>query len=152
MKRLPLLAASALLLVLVGCGSAAYQRVPMPDQNVSVSRADVTRIYVLREEVAGLRVAEIAVFDADTEIGTLDTGTYLCWERAGGRTLGRAFYRSLEPSKGKLEGILDLNCEAGKVYYFNLVVERAYGQPKATALDPEEGRKLVAERRPAPKP
>jgi hypothetical protein len=75
----------------------------------------------------------------------------LCWERAGGRTLGRAFYDAIDPSKGHTDGVADLDCASGHAYFFKVSVDREWGKPVITAVAPEEGQKLVAERRPANK-
>jgi hypothetical protein len=44
----------------------------------------------------------------------------------------------------RVEGIADLNCAAGRAYYFNVIIDREGGKPRVTPLDPEEGRALVA--------
>jgi hypothetical protein len=134
-----------------GCNAAAHQKVPMPAQDVIVTRPDLTRIYFVREDDNFLHGAGIDVFDGETEIGTLTSGTYLCWERAAGRTLARAFYGAIDPSKGHVDGVGDLDCEAGRAYYFKVSVDREWGKPVIVPLEPDEGHKLVAERRPADK-
>ena len=115
----------------------------------STTRADLTRIYVLRQDARLLQDRPVRVFDGEMEIGTLDNGTYLCWERRGGRTLGRAYFGALDPSRGQLEGIADFDCPEGSVNYFKIVVSREEGRPSIEKLAPEEGRQLVAERRAA---
>jgi hypothetical protein len=148
-------AAFALLLasmgLAAGCTAASHQSVPLPAQDVTVTRPDLARIYFVREDRTGLHRNKLLVFDGETEIGGLTPDTYLCWERAGGRSLGRAFYEAIDPSKGKIEGVIDLDCPAGRAYYFNVIVDREGGKPSVVALDPEEGRHLVASRRPAGK-
>ncbi|MBI5363864.1 MAG: hypothetical protein HZA53_11845 [Planctomycetes bacterium] len=149
MQRSSLALALALSFFSAACGSTAHQRVPMPDPKVEVTRADLARIYFVRESSVGLHRSEVVVFDGEREIGTLEKGTFLCWERAGGRTLGRAFYAAVDPSKGKVEGVVDLDCAAGKAHYFRVTVDREGGQPRVEALDAAEGRKRVAECAPA---
>ena len=134
----------------VACASS-HQIVAFPSQDVAVTRAELTRIYVVREEGGGLSNRAIRVIDGDTEIGQLTLGTYLCWERAPGRTVGRVFYEAVDPSRGRLEGIADLNCGAGRAYYFNVTVDIQDGNPVVREIDPAEGRKLVADRKPASK-
>ncbi len=138
-----------LLFLPAGCGATSSQRVPFPAQDVTVTRSDLTRIYFLREEREGVQRNAIVVSDEDREIGDLTSGTYLCWERPAGRTVGRAFYKAFDPGRGKVEGIADLNCHAGQAYYFNVTVSREDGKPSVHLLDAEEGRRLVAERKPA---
>jgi hypothetical protein len=145
--------ASLLLCVglIAGCAASSHQRVPLPAQNVVVTRPDLTRIYFVREDPNVLHKGGVNVLDGDMEIGTLTNGTFLCWERAGGRTLGRAFYGGVDPSKGSVDGVVDLDCAAGRAYYFKVVVDREGGKPVITAVDVPDGQKLVAERRPANK-
>jgi hypothetical protein len=147
------LSASLLLFVgiLGGCSASSHQKVPLPAQDVTVTRPDLARIYFVRDDSNMLHRAGILVLDGETEIGTLTSGTYLCWERAGGRTLGRAFYDAADPSKGHTDGVADLDCAAGRAYYFKVSVDREWGKPVITTLAPEEGQKLVADRRPANK-
>ena len=58
---------------------------------------------------------------------------------------------AIDPGRGHLEGLIDLDCSAGRVYYYKVAVDRESSTPAITALDPEEGRRLVAERTPAAK-
>lgn len=149
MKNLTRSALLVLLLLPAGCSTpSSLQRVPFPPQDVTVTRDDLTRIYLLREGWVGLGEKEVEVLDGDTDIGAVTSETYLCWERPAGRTLGRAFYNA-GPARGKLEGVADFDCAAGRAYYFKVTVEREGGKPEVHILDPEEGRKLVATRKPA---
>jgi hypothetical protein len=141
--------ALAFALIPAACSSTSEQRVPLPDQTVTVTRPELTRIYFVREDHIGLQFREIKVLDGETEIGLLTPDTFLCWERPGGRTLGRAFYETADRTRGRVEGVADLNCAAGQAYYFNVTVGRDEGQPSVSPLDVEEGRRLVAARKPA---
>jgi hypothetical protein len=147
MMKLQASAISALLLFTAACAAPSAQHVPLPAQDVVVTSTNVARIYFVREETSGLRKSEIKVLDGSTEIGLLTTSTFLCWERPAGRTLMQAHYLSLDPGIGQVEGLLDLECTGGVAYYFNVVVRRENLSPVITRLDPEEGRKLVAERK-----
>jgi hypothetical protein len=149
MKTLPWSIAIVSLLLSASCRAPAEQRVPFPAQDVTVTHNDVTRIYFMRGGYVGAQRKEIVVLDAEQEIGTLLPGTYLCWERPAGRTLGQAFYKSADPLRGNLEGIADLDCAAGQAYYYMVTVLRDDGKPEVELLSPEEGRKLIAERKPA---
>lgn len=150
MKKLSQYAALVLLLLPVGCSSTPQQRVPFPPQDVTVTRDDLTRIYLIREGWVGLGDSEVKVLDEDKEIGEVSSETFLCWERSPGRTLGRVFYNS-GPARGKKEGVADFDCAAGRAYYYKVTVAREDGKPEVKPLDPDEGRKLVATRRPAGK-
>jgi hypothetical protein len=132
------------------CRGPASQGVPLPAQDVLVTSPDLARIYCVREEEVGstgLRTAAIEVHDGDRVIGELNSGTFLCWERKGGRTLGRGFYQAFDPSLGRLDGIADFDCPAGGAYYYNVTVRRSDGKPVFQLLKAEEGRALVAKRK-----
>lgn len=133
-----------------GCVSAR-QRVPMPAQNVTVTRPDVARIYVVRDDTARLHKNDVVVYDGELEIGTVTSGTYLCWERAGGRTIGSAKYEAVDGAKGRIAGVADFDCAAGRAYYYLVSVAREGGKPELVPLADAEGRKLVAQRDPASK-
>jgi len=148
MRTFPLVAIPLLVLV-SACRSAAEQQVPLPPQDVVVSSPDVTRIYFVRDERAGMQPRPVKVFDGDRPIGDLTTDTFLCWERPGGRTLGRARYEAVDFRRGEIEGLGDLDCASGRAYYFNVTVDYEQGKPSIQPLDPEDGRKLVASRKPA---
>ena len=151
MKQARLLLAALLLLPLAsGCTTApARQNVPFPSQSVEVTRGDLARIYFVRSGWVGIVEDEVRVFDGDTEIGGLTPSTFLCWERPGGRSVGRVTYDRSGPGRGELEGYTDLDCPAGSAYYFQVTVEREGGDPTVQPIDREEGRRLVAERKPA---
>jgi len=144
-----LLASLVLLLIQPGCSAPSQQRVPFPSQDVTVTRDDLARIYFVRTGWVGIVSDDIRVYDADTEIGGLTYGTYLCWERAGGRSVGRVVYDPPGPGVEALEGYTDLDCPAGHAYYFGVTIDRQRGDPSIQLLDPEEGRRLVSERDPA---
>jgi hypothetical protein len=145
----PRFLAFVILTLLTACAATSKQLVPFPRQDVEVTRPDYTRIYFLREDGITIQHKEVRVFESDKEIGTLNINTYLCWERPGGRTLARAWYTAIDPGRGNLEGLGDLDCAAGHVYYFNVTVGREDGKPSIAPLDPEEGKRLVAKRTPA---
>ena len=138
------------LATLAACRGPAHQHMALPAQDVVVTSPELARIYCVREEEVGstgLRTAAISVRDNDREVGQLNSGTFLCWERKGGRTLGRAFYHAVDPSLGNLDGIGDLDCPAGSAYYFNITVRRSDGKPQFEKLAPEQGRALVGKRK-----
>jgi hypothetical protein len=141
--------AHVLLTLSTGCRSSSVQHVPFPSQDVNVTSDDVARIYFMRGGYVGAQRRPIVVLEAEQEMGSLSPGTYLCWERPAGRTLGQAFYKSADPLRGNLEAIVDLECEAGEVFYYLVHVERAEGQPVVKQLSTEEGQAMVADRKPA---
>jgi hypothetical protein len=136
------------LALFAGCVTAR-QHVPMPAQDVAVTSPNVARIYVVRDDAARLHKNDVVVYDGELEIGTLTGGTYLCWERAPGRTIGSAKYDAVDGAKGRIAGVADFDCAAGQTYYYRVSVAREGGKPEFVALDAKEGRALVAERDPA---
>jgi hypothetical protein len=139
------------LLLLSACAAPPSQSVPLPSQDVEVTRPDLARLYVVRSNWQFQR-RPIRVLEQDKEIGLVTHDTYLCWERPGGRLLGRAFYEAGDPGRGLIEGIADFNCAAGGVYYYDIHVGTEDGKPEVRQLDAAEGKKLVAARKPAGKP
>jgi len=137
-----------LLLVLAACAGPASQKTPLPDQSVPVTSPELTRIYCVREEpVVGFYSGEIRILDGSKEVGSLNAGTFLCWERKGGRTLGHATYESNMPTLGNLDGLADFDCQAGKAYYFNIIVRKGDGKPVIERLSAQDGAALVAKRK-----
>lgn len=149
MRTFPLFTVSFLLLA--ACTSEGGQRMPLPRQDVVVSSPDVTRIYFVRDERPGLQPRPVRILDGEREVGELTTDNFLCWERPGGRTLGHARYDAVDlaRARGAIDGLGDLDCAAGRAYYFNVTVDYEQGKPSIHPLDPEDGKKLVASRKPA---
>ena len=138
----------ALAALFAGCASAS-QHVPMPAQDVTLTSPELARIYVVRDDKAALHTNDVVVYDGELVVGTLTGRTYLCWERVGGRTIGRADYDAVDPGKGRIAGVADLDCPAGHVYFFLVSVAREGGKPEFVAIDEAKGRALVADRSPA---
>jgi hypothetical protein len=139
-----------LLASLAACRGPASQTAPLPPQDVVVTSPELARIYCVREEEpgsTGLRTNSIVIQDGEREIGELNSTSFLCWERKGGRTLGHGIYRAVDPSLGNLEGIADFDCPAGQAYYYNVTVRRSDGKPVFQLLAPDAGRALVAKRK-----
>jgi hypothetical protein len=134
------------------CAADSYQRAPMPPQDVEISSPTVARIYVLRmpQHLGTLRT--VAVRDNDMEIGRIARSDYLCWERAPGRSLVTLTYEGKEIDGGGNQGLIDLQCEAGEVCYYALTIDEAWRKPVVRLLDKEEGKRLVKDMTPAPKP
>lgn len=158
-RRLAILLASLLPVAAVAsaCGAPSGQLVPMPAQDVELSRSELCRIYVIRssQPMGALRV--MRVFDGDTEIGSVDGGQYLCWERTPGRIVVRALYEGPTLDRGQQEEMVDLRAEAGNVYYFTVELEKTSdmssqgekrGSPQLVPLARERGRELLADSSP----
>ncbi len=135
--------------LLGSCSSATYQKLPMPPQNVRVSRPDVARIYVARQSLLGT-MFDLRVTDVRTEVGKISKGEYLCWERPPGRGLIVLVYEGPKIDGGDTEGLLPIECEAGEVYYYSIEIEASRKKPYGTLLSEKEGRALIANREPAP--
>jgi len=145
--------------LLGACGSAAYQTRPLPSQEVEVSRPDLARIYVVREGQIRGKLWGLRVEDSDEDIGALDQGDYLCWERAPGRTLLTIVFEGPPLEGGEREALFSLDAEAGHAYYLVIHIDRRAesvelqarsGQPDIELVSADAGRALVHERRPVP--
>jgi hypothetical protein len=135
------------------CSAPSGQLVPMPSQDVELSRPELCRIYVARSSQPMGALREMRVFDGDTEIGSVDGGEYLCWERTPGRIVVRALYEGPALDRGEQEEMFDLQAEAGGVYYFTVELAKTSdmttggekrGSPQLVALSRERGRELLA--------
>jgi hypothetical protein len=111
--------------------------------------ADRCRVFVVREEVRGW-LRNVRILDGQTEIGLLERDHYLCWDRLPERGVGTALFEGIEPKRQEVENVFDLPREPGSTGWFALSIERAQRQPLIRALTPDQGRALVAQRRPAP--
>jgi hypothetical protein len=140
------------------CAASSEQLVPMPSQDVTLSRPDLCRIYVLRAAQPMGAVRTMRVFDQDREIGTLAGDEYLCWERPPGRALLRVVYEGPRIDRGELEDLYDLQADAGSVHYLGVGLLRVNepealgdrrGSPRLHPLGATEGRKLVEESEPS---
>ena len=141
--------ALSLIALLAGCGASSYQRVPMPPQDVELSSPKLARIYIVRHPQVRGSLEEVQVFEADTEIGAVVEGDYLCWERPPGQTLVTLVYVA-HGLKEDREGILDLQCDAGITYYYAIKLGADRAKPRVELLPQEEGRQLISQRNPAP--
>jgi hypothetical protein len=160
LRRIPVrlalvLAATALV---SACGAPSQQLVPLPPQDVELSRPELCRIYVIRSSQPMGAVREMRVFDGDTEIGSVGSGEYVCWERTPGRTLLRALYEGPTIDRGDQDDMVDLQAEAGTVHYFTVELEKTSdmsslgekrGSPQLVAMSRERGRELLAGSGPA---
>jgi hypothetical protein len=122
----------------------------MPPQSLAVSRPDVCRIYVLRDSDVRGSLRSVHVFDADTEIGTIDEDEYLCWERAPGKTLVRLYYEGVGIGVGTQEGLLDFRGEAGQRYVYSIGLSYPDRKPEPVLLTGKEASETIASRKPAP--
>ena len=138
----------ALGVVLAACKSASYQWLPLPPQDVELSRPDLARVYVLRDAQLRGKVRNVRVFQGPNEVGSIGAGSYLCWERRPGRSLVRLIYEGPVIDGGEMEGVLDLQCAAGEVYYYVVKLNHV-GKPHAERVRQAEGVELVAGRSPA---
>src|SRR5262245_23827971 len=122
--RPPLLAAAlAAALFLDACRAGSYQTRPLPSQSVEVSRPDVARVYMMREGQLRGKIRDVRVEDADQDIGILDQGEFLCWERPPGRTLLTVVFESGVMEGGGHEALFSLDAEPGRAYYLLIHVD-----------------------------
>jgi hypothetical protein len=145
---------ASLAAVVSSCLADSVQRVPMPDQAVSLEYASGSRLYCLRDSgIYGKRM-RVRVYEGDTEIGAIRQGDFLCWERDPGRALVRAVLEYKEAkSAAELvarESFLDVRCEPGQVYFCVVELDSHDAQPKLRLASAQEGRELLERSQPAP--
>lgn len=144
--------ATLLLLVLVSCAAGSFQHEPIPPQDVEISSGSVSRIYVLRMREAKGFYRSVDVRQSEGEVGRIGNDHFLCWERAPTRTL-----LTLEVEPVELVGHdsselhVDLQCEAGKTYYYAISVDSAWGKPRVRQVKPAEARELLKDLRLPPR-
>ena len=161
-RKLPRVSALWLALVLcagaAACSATSEQRVPLPSQDVELTRPELCRIYVFRSPQVMGTVRTLRVFDADTEIGCLAGDEYLCWERPAGRTLLRAVYEGPRIDRGEQEDVYDFTAVAGTVLHFVVGLRTesehtAYGKKRGSPLlqpvDATQGKEMLKGAKPA---
>jgi hypothetical protein len=132
---------SLLLLALGSCTATTYQKAPVPPQNVEISSNSVSRIYVLRTGSAKGYYRSVDVKQSEGEIGRIGNDHYLCWERPPTHTLLTLAVQPVELVGYEAKELyVDLNPEAGKVYYYGISVDSAWGKPTVRQLEPAEAR------------
>lgn len=147
----PKLLAGFAALLLSACAASSYSRVPLPPQDVQLSNPKLARVYVLRDQqmVGSLRV--VRVYQDEREIGAIDENHFLCWERPPGASLLKFMYEGPKIDGGDVEGLQQLECQAGQVYYYRVTIDPSSKRPVSELLDPERGREAVKELEPLPK-
>ena len=85
MKIMQIVGLTMGLALLTGCSFTTVQRAPLATGAVQASQS---RIYVYSLKGIGGKPAKIS--DGDTLIGDLSNHSYLCWDRAPGKTVIRA--------------------------------------------------------------
>jgi len=148
MERRPFLLALAAALLACACTGAGYQVAPRPGEGAGVP-PDRCRVYVARQDVLAGSWRGVRVYDGDEEVGVLREAEYLCWDRPAARGLGRVVFEGLGPDQKAVENVFDLPREAGATAWLAIEVEQRGHRPVVRLLSPEEGRALMAERRPA---
>src|SRR5215471_4523833 len=149
---LPLLLASAGLSAVAACSAPSSQLVPMPSQAVEVSSPTVSRIYVMRMPQVKGAFRDLRVKENEHEIGSIGSQSYVCWERAPGRSLVVVTYEGTAFSKDDRECMIDVQAEAGQTYYYGITVDEAWKKAVVQLLDRDEARKILHELDPAKVP
>jgi hypothetical protein len=142
---LALLAAAGL----AACAASSYQKVPVPSQKIEVSSGNVSRIYVMRLPQAKGLFRALRVKEDEHEIGRIGSDSYICWERDPGRSLVVVTYEGTALAKDDRESMIDVQAEAGQVYYYGIAVDEAWNKAVVRMLDREEARKVLHDLDPA---
>jgi len=141
-------AALLLSLALAACAGPGRQAVPRPDERAPVA-ADRCRVYLARADVAAGSTRHVRVLDGEDEIGTLAEGEYLCYERRPVQGVGSLVFEGVAPELRSVENVFDLPRTPGSTTYFVVTIPHSGRQPEIRAVTADEGRALVAQRRPA---
>jgi hypothetical protein len=140
MKHLGLLS----LVLCVACSSTSSARVPLPPQDVEISSPHVSRIYVLDAPELTEGLHEVRVEADEQPIGVLEKGGYLCWEREPGSCLLTIKFEEMEPPQSKeVTDLVDVDLQAGEVYYYGLTLDPLWHRPKVRILDRSEARGML---------
>ena len=135
-------------LLLTACAGAGHQLVPMPSASSSVP-GDRCRVYVAREDTLAGSIRNVRVFEGDTEIGVIDEGEFLCWERTPERGFARVVFEGIGHGLTAVENVFDLPREPGTTGYYAIRIDREGRKPEVTRLSDEAGQALVDSRSPA---
>ena len=138
---------------------SSQQMVPRPSQDVEISGRDVCRLYVARDAQVRGALRPVRVYEDEQEIGVIARDEYLCWERKPGRRILRLVFDGRAIDSGNVETVVSSDGLAGEVVYFRIGLGVGAGEPdpvaardkpNVTVLSAEDGRALIAQRKPAP--
>ena len=104
--------------LLTGCSFTTVQRASLATGAVQASQS---RIYVYSLKGIGGKPAKIS--DGDTLIGDLSNHSYLCWDRAPGKTVIRASLPHGRGFWGDAKAELSLDLIGGQTYYLQTGVD-----------------------------
>ena len=159
MQLLKTLSTVLIVAALSACSSTgSRQFVPLPSEDVELTRPDLCRIYIARGSQARGSWRPVVVMEDERKIGVLGSGGYLCWERAPGSRVLRLIFEGRAIDSGDVETVASSDGVAGQVLYYQvgLGVEAddpdtfdPRDKPRLTVLTPAQGRALIAERQPA---
>jgi len=144
----PTVLAACMAAFLSACAGAAYQRIPGPPPDSAVA-PDACRVYVARLDVTAGSLRNVRVFDGDMEVGVLGEEEYLCWDRPARRGTGFAVFEGMDYHTKEVENVFDLPRDGGTTTWLGVSVRRDDRKPQIERLSSEEGRALIAKRRPA---
>jgi hypothetical protein len=138
----------AALVLATGCKAPSFQQVPRPDEHGPVG-PQRCRVYLMRADDLQESLRNVRILDDGVEIGRIGGKEYLCWDRPAKMSVGQAIYEGLDPSYGKVENVFELPREAGTTTWLCVRIGKLK-KPEIVPISPEEGRALIAERKPAP--
>lgn len=142
------LLALLLFTLLTACAGAGYQKAPRPAEGAPVP-GDRCRVYVARADGTTGSIRQVRVLDSEVEVGAIAEDEYLCWDRLPERGIGTLVYEGFAPALRGVENVFDLPREAGSTTWFVITIPHSGRQPQVEALSPEDGRALIARRKPA---
>ena len=140
--------ACALLLLVAACAATSWQAVPRPDPDDPIPDG-WARVVVVRDFgfIGGVRA--VRIWDEAREIGVIGEDGYLIWDRQARRGVGRAEFEGYVLDGGPVENVFDMPRESGTTTWAVLRLTQGERKPVAEVVSPEEGRALIAKRKPA---
>ncbi|MCU0724063.1 MAG: DUF2846 domain-containing protein [Planctomycetes bacterium] len=136
--------------VFTACASGSWQRLPLPDQDTTLSDPTKARVYIGRANQTFGKAWMVRIIDNGAEIGEVAQGEYLCYERAPGLARFEVILDRAVIAGGIKETVTSLTCEAGKTYYCGLYFDDRPGKEiEMRVLSEAQGAAAVRELTPA---
>jgi hypothetical protein len=111
--------AIVILLFLLQLSSCAVTRQSVPIPSPMSASGDKVRIYVIRTSILGC-LLPVEISDNNRQIGELEKGRYLCWERESGELVIKSTTKTHDLFGSKVVDTLKLMTENGQTYYVHL--------------------------------
>ena len=133
------------------CGtSPSMQEIPMPDQTVDLENPNLARIYLFRNDQEWGTTHYVTVYQDDERLGMLGEEDYFCWEHHSGRSNLTVVIERSGLQSGTKQGVEGLDLRPGMILYGRIEFPVERRRPVIIWLVPDDGRRAIANLRPAP--